>query len=113
MAKYFCIILLLSLSSTSIHAAEHRCGWLKRYIAPDSWRLSDAHDVWIFPLQGDDDIDYDSADNIPTLIEQENDLACVCLTVNTDKASKRILRIVKGKALPIKKCKDDKKLLAH
>jgi hypothetical protein len=121
MLKHYWFIVMISGSCLFFNnmaiASENRCGWLGQNIAPDYWWLSDAKATWIFPLQGDDEVDMDSADKIPMFDDKEFiktngsfGYGCACLTVTTDQASKRILRIHKGKQLPLKKCEDDKKL---
>ena len=110
MLKQLVILWLLIITVTTVQAADQRCGWLSRNSVPDFWRLTDAKADWIFPLQGDDEIDYESGELL--LDFDDHAFSCACLTVTTDKKTQRILKIHKAKQQPLKKCQNDKKLPA-
>jgi hypothetical protein len=109
------MLLSTSLMNTAI-ASENRCGWLENP-TPGNWWLTDADGTWVIASQGGDTVDDDSWNKIPEFNDKEfvktngsYGYGCACLSVTVDKQDKRILKVHKGKQLPLKKCNDDRSL---
>lgn len=105
---YLHAIAAVSLLSVSLNpvanASEMRCGWLENP-TPGNWWLTDADGSWIMSAQGGEEfLDDTSWEKVPEL---NGKYSCACLTVDTDKQNSRIIKIYKGKNLPLKKCTND------
>jgi hypothetical protein len=94
---------------------EQRCGWIVNP-TPGNWWLNDRDGEWTIGEQGG--YQAKGTDNIPDLTESRwvvtngasYGYGCGCMTVDTDRKTRRIKRIysVKQKALAV--CRADRKL---
>ena len=117
--KYLAVLCagLLSLTLSNLaNAKEMRCGWLENP-TPGNWWLTDADASWTISAQGGYSIDDGSWEKMPELGGKEYvanngnyGYGCACLTVNVDSENTRITKVFKGKTIPLKKCRADKKL---
>lgn len=103
------------LSGSTAWAAENRCGWIQNPTPGNYW-LDDREGSWTIMTQGSDD-EPKGADNLPDFSAGEfvktngtYGYACTCMSVETDKRTRRITEIVSVKQLPLAKCKNDKTL---
>jgi hypothetical protein len=108
--------LLAATLSTTAQAAERRCGWLENP-SPSNWYLTDADSSWI--LMQSSEQEPSASIDIPVFQEEKgwfvktggsSGYGCACLSVTVNKKTNRVLTASQGKMLPIKTCKDDKKL---
>ena len=105
---------LMSLSMTAM-SAEYRCGWIENP-SPGTWWMTDKDAHWEISTPGGHSVPSQSIDNLPNVIPNEyvrvNGIygySCGCLSVDTDKQHKRIVRIQsKGKQVFLKQCLEDK-----
>jgi len=94
--------------------AEERCGWLDNPTPGNFW-LHDRDGEWTISEQG---LYYAPGfDNMPDMTTQgwvatngSYGHGCACLDVQVDKKSGLITKLVSARPLPLKRCKDDKKL---
>lgn len=108
------LALTIGLVALPAAAAETRCGWIANP-TPGNWWLTDADAEWTIMLQGG--TEPAGMELIPDLSGPEYvqtngnyGYACACLTVDTDKAESRILRIAAARQLPLERCEQDRKL---
>jgi hypothetical protein len=98
------VVLLVALTPTqSAMAAQTRCGWIENDM-PSGLTLSDREGTWIIKT-----IDK-SADGFEHMPDTDKGDSCGCLSVETDKATMRITRILGGKLKPVPACQADKSL---
>lgn len=105
---------LMSLSMAAM-SAEYRCGWIENP-SPGTWWMTDKDARWEISTPGGYSVPTQSIDNLPNVIPNEyvriNGIygySCGCLSVDTDKQNKRIVRIQsKGKQVFLKQCLEDK-----
>lgn len=109
------LVLLLTLPF-SVLAAETRCGWLENPSPANLW-LIDADSIWTISEQGGVTVSDSSMDNLPTTNDDEYvrtnvnyGFSCVCLRVDTDRSSSRILVVHSGEQLLLKQCLEDPKI---
>ncbi len=111
-------LLLMLLIATPISAisAEKRCGWLENPTPGNLW-LIDADAEWIISTQGIGFADEASMDHIPKIDDKEfvrtngyYGFSCVCLSVKTDKARSKIMKVYSGQQLLLKQCLEDPNL---
>ena len=101
--------------SMSAMAAEYRCGWIENP-EPGTWWITDKDARWEISTQGGYSVPTSSIDNLPNVIPNEYvrisgiyGYSCGCLSVDADKANKRITKILqKGKQVFLKQCLEDK-----
>lgn len=96
-------LIALILFTQGATAAEMRCGWIENTM-PSSLTLTDRDGSWDL-VTGD--WQTGGFDNMPSTNRGDS---CGCLTVETDKTSRRITKVVRGKLLPTSTCKLDKSL---
>ncbi len=88
----------------SAFAAQLRCGWIENDM-PSSLTLSDREGTWAIAS-----IDQ-QADGFGGHMPGTNKGdSCGCLSVETDKASMRITKVLAGKLKPVSACQRDKSL---
>lgn len=103
------------LIASAASAAENRCGWIVNPTPGNYW-LDDREGSWTIMTQGSD-IEAKGAEKMPDFSAKEfvrtngyYGYACTCMSVDLDKAEKRITEIHSVKQLALAKCKNDKKL---
>jgi hypothetical protein len=105
-------ILLLVLLAHPAEAAERRCGFVENP-TPGNWWLTDRQGQWIMGTQGREPAE--GMDVFPQSFYERGwvrtngsyGYRCGCLTVDTDRAGRRILRVRRAEALPMKRCTAD------
>lgn len=124
--KSLTVALLLSLTALTAHAAENRCGYIKKeHLANHNFEISlaDAQGTWFIDAAELSDADFNRLFNPRNTITRSAgmvEISCACVTGETS-ISQTVLRetgetvgplydIVKVKSLPLKKCKDDRSL---
>ncbi len=103
---------LLVLLSSLAASPEVRCGWFDNP-TPGNATLTDADRSWTIAMQGQ----FEAKGDWPELPDRErvppdgpHGYGCACLTVEVDRPSSRITRIVKAVAKPLSACRADPKL---
>lgn len=93
---------------------ERRCGWLENP-TPANWWLTDRDGQWILGAQGGHQAD--GMDDLPDMSRRGwvrtngyYGYGCACMTVATDRATRRITRIAAATPLPLRRCRADRRL---
>jgi len=84
-------------------AAQTRCGWLENDM-PSNLSLSDREGTWTIAS-----IDK-QADGFEHMPDTDKGDSCACLSVESDKPSMRITKVLGGKLKPVSACQQDKSL---
>jgi hypothetical protein len=94
--------------------SERRCGWLDNP-TPANWALKDRDGEWLIGEQGgyqapgsDEMPDMSTFGKVTTNINYG--YSCACMVVTTDRASRRITRILWAKPVPLRQCQSDRSL---
>lgn len=101
--------------SLSAIGAEYRCGWIENP-GPGTWWITDKDAQWEISTPGGYSVSPQSIDYLPNVIPNEyirlNGIygySCGCLSVDTDKQHKHIVKIhAKGKQVLLKQCLEDR-----
>ena len=108
-------MLVAGFSGGSAIAAENRCGWVQNPTPGNYW-LDDRDGSWTILTQGSD-VEPAGVDRMPDFSAGEfvktngyYGYACACMSVETDKAEKRITEIHSVKQLALAKCRNDRAL---
>ena len=95
---------------------ERRCGWLMNP-TPANWWLLDRDGEWVLSTQGREPVA--GMDDIPDMstrgwVERNGHYGygCACLTLETDAAARRVLRVIAAEPLPLSRCRSDRALPA-
>jgi hypothetical protein len=108
---YICAAFVL-LSTTTAEAVEKRCGWFVNPTPANAWLL-DRHGEWTIGVQGGYQADGDwPAFTDKQWVETNGHYGhgCACLDVESDQASKKILRILKSQPKSLSDCRNDNAL---
>jgi hypothetical protein len=100
----FVAILLVALYLPQpVLAAQTRCGWIENDM-PSSLTLSDREGTWTIAS-----IDKQASgfDHMP---DTDKGDSCGCLSVETDKTTMKITKVLGGKLKPVSACQQDKSL---
>ena len=117
---FLAVLLAAGLSASEAKSAEQRCGWYENPTPGNLW-LTDKDASWTIRSQGqalgpnaeDDDKapEFNSREFVETSAPGTGyGYGCACLTVETNIAEKRIIRVISGKSLPLARCRNDKSL---
>ena len=108
------LLILPVLAASPGLAAERRCGWIHNP-TPANWWLIDRDGRWDIALQGE--ARPPGMEEIPDLTTRDwvstngwYGYGCVCLTVTTDPAARRIRQIEAVRQLPLERCRADRAL---
>lgn len=96
----------------SVAKPETRCGWFSNPTPGNAWLL-DRNGEWLIAAQGGYQAEGDWADFKPSQWVKTNinyGYGCSCMTVTTDKKTRRILTIKSATARPLSVCRKDKRL---
>ena len=111
--RYALLVVLLTAAAPA-QAVEKRCGWIVNP-TPANWWLVDRDGQWTMSVQGG--YQADGMEDLPDMSARgwvrTNGYyghGCGCMTVDTDKADRRIRRIHSATPLPLKQCRADRKL---
>ena len=109
--RYICAALVL-LSTTTAEAVEKRCGWFVNPTPANAWLL-DRRGEWTIGVQGG----YQADGDWPAFTDKQwvetnghYGYGCACLDVESDQASKKILRILKSQPKLLSDCRNDNAL---
>jgi len=107
-------LIMLALALAPAPAAERRCGWLQNP-TPANWWLVDRDGEWLLGAQGgyqargmDRMPDMSSAGWVET--NGHHGHGCACMTVTTDRRTRRITRLISATPLPLGQCRRDRRL---
>lgn len=113
--RYLLLALPLILSALPAQAAEKRCGYVENP-TPGNWWLTDGRGQWIMGTQGREPAE--GMEVFPQSFFEQGwvrtngsyGYRCACLTVDSERASKRIVRVHSAQPLPMSRCNADKAL---
>jgi len=95
-------------------AAERRCGWLDNP-TPGNWWLVDRNGTWYLGGQGADPVE--GMELIPDMENKQwvrtngsYGYGCACLTMEANRKSRQVTRVLSAKQLPLKVCRADRTL---
>ncbi|MET0251190.1 MAG: DUF4087 domain-containing protein [Novosphingobium sp.] len=102
------------LASPAGAASERRCGWLHNP-TPANWWLIDRDGQWVLGTQGAEQVP--GMDRLPDMATRGwvrtngyYGYGCACLSLQTDKRSGRVTRVISGAPVPLRQCRSDKRL---
>jgi len=101
---YAALLLMGLYVSQAASAAQLRCGWIENDM-PSSLTLSDREGTWTIVSIDKQADGFD--DHMPDTNKGDS---CGCLSVETDKASMLITKVLAGKLKPVAACRRDKSL---
>jgi len=101
---YAALLLMGLYVSQAASAAQLRCGWIENDM-PSSLTLSDREGTWTIVSIDKQADGFD--DHMPDTNKGDS---CGCLSVETDKASMLIIKVLAGKLKPVAACRRDKSL---
>ena len=97
---------------TPTPAAETRCGWFDNP-TPGNASLHDREDEWIIGVQGGHQADGDWPEFGPKQWVETNvhyGYGCACMSVEVDRESHHVTKILSARARPLSACRRDKAL---
>ncbi len=109
------LALMLILASSPTYAAERRCGWVQNP-TPGNWWLVDRIGEWTIMTQGEtgpkgmDQNMPDMSTNGWVETNGPHGYGCGCMTVETNRKTMRITRIINATPIPLRKCRADRAL---
>lgn len=105
---------VLALPPGPAGAAERRCGWLHNP-TPANWWLRDRDGEWVLSLQGAPPVP--GMEGIPDMttrgwvaVNGHYGYGCACLTLETEPARRRVIRVLAAEPLPLARCRADRAL---
>ena len=111
------IALLLALAAAATApaaASERRCGWLQNPTPANYW-LVDRDGEWLLSAQGgyqapglDDMPDMSTAGWVE--VNGSYGYGCACMTVATDRRTRRVTRLFSATPVPLRQCRNDRRL---
>lgn len=108
------IVALIALSAFPAVAAERRCGWLSNPTPSNYW-FTDRSGEWTISEQGGYQVD--GLDGMPDMSMRGwvktngyYGYGCACMTVETDRNSMRITKILSATPRPLRQCRADRQL---
>jgi len=108
-------LLLLALAAAAPQSRpEIRCGWLQNPTPANYW-LNDRDGEWLIGAQGG--YQAPGMDEMPDMsargwveVNGHYGYGCACMTVTTDRATRRITRILSARPVPLRQCRADRRL---
>ena len=98
----------------ALAAPERRCGWLHNPTL-GNWWLDDLHRQWVLGAQAAEATP--AMDDMPDMSTRGwvrtngyHDYGCACLSLETDRRSQRVKRVLSTTRVPLKQCRADKRL---
>jgi len=95
-------------------AQERRCGWIQNP-TPANWWLTDREGEWVLSVQGGPEVP--GMDRLPdmttrgwTATNGPHGFGCGCVLMETDRATRRVVRVLGGEPLPLARCRADRSL---
>lgn len=106
-------LILLAAAALPVAAAERRCGWLLNP-TPANWWLRDRDGEWTIGEQG---IYEAPGADMPDMAHREYvetnghyGYGCACMTVVTDRATRRVTRVIDARQMKLARCRTDRSL---
>jgi hypothetical protein len=106
------LLLVAVLAAAPAGARERRCGWLQNP-TPANWWLIDRDGEWLIGAQGG----YQAPGDMPDMstrgwveVNGSHGYGCACMTVTTDRRSRRVTRIHAAQPMPLRQCRADRRL---
>ena len=107
-------VMSLALVAAPVGAAERRCGWLANPTPANYW-LNDRDGEWTISEQGG--YQAEGMDAMPDMSTRGwvktngyYGYGCACMTVETDRKTTRITKIISASPRPLKQCRADRHL---
>ena len=107
-------VAVLLVPVTQVQAAERRCGWIENP-TPANWWFRDREAEWTLGTMGGWQVP--GIDGMPDMttagwVETNGHYGygCGCLVFETDRARKRITRLVSARPVPLGRCRADRRL---
>lgn len=114
MVRRLAAMLPLLLAATIAEAAERRCGWYDNPTPGNHW-LTDRDGEWVLSTQGrepppgmDSMRDMTTAGWVAT--NGYYGYGCACVTLEADRATRRVTCVLAGEPLPLARCRADRSL---
>ncbi|MBR0664770.1 DUF4087 domain-containing protein [Roseomonas hellenica] len=108
------LTLPLLLLTAAAEAAERRCGWYDNPTPGNHW-LTDRDGQWVLLSQGMEPPegmegmrDMTAAGWVAT--NGSYGYGCACVTLEADRVTRRVTRILAGESLPLTRCRADRSL---
>ena len=109
------LALFAMLVTAPASSAERRCGWLANPTPSNYW-LTDRDGEWTLSIQGGDHAE--GMETMPDMTTRgwvvtnsgSYGYGCACMTVETDRESRTITRVIAATPRPLKQCRADRHL---
>jgi hypothetical protein len=108
------LVAMLAATAAAEAAPERRCGWLHNPTPGNHW-LTDRDGQWILSAQGGPELP--GMDRIPDMTTREwvrtngyYGYGCACVTMEVNRAQRRVLRVTAAEQLPLSRCRADSSL---
>lgn len=108
------LLMAAALAAAPASGTERRCGWLHNP-TPGNWWLVDRDGEWLIGAQGG--YQAPGMDGMPDMTTRgwartngHYGHGCACMTVATDRRTRRIARIVSASPVPLRQCRADRRL---
>jgi len=105
---------LILLFAATPATAERRCGWLENPTPANFW-LIDRDGEWVIGMQGG--YQAPGMDEMPDMSTRgwvrtngHYGYGCACMDVTTSRRARRITRIISATPVPIRQCRQDRRL---
>ena len=107
-------LIMLALAMAAPPAPERRCGWLQNP-TPANWWLVDRDGEWTARRAGrlsgaGDGRDARHVDAGWVETNGHYGYGCACMTVTTDRRTRRVTRVISATPLPLGQCRRDRRL---
>lgn len=108
------LLLGIIMAAAPAGAPERRCGWLQNP-TPANWWLVDREGEWILGVQGG--YQAPGMDEMPDMSTRGwvrtngyYGYGCACMSVTTDRRSRRVTRLFSATPVPLRQCRTDRRL---
>ena len=108
------LLIAAAAAAQSAPATERHCGWLHNP-TPGNWWLVDRDGEWVLSTQGRQGVP-----GMETLVDMTTrgwvrtngnyGHGCACITMTTDRRTRRVIRVTSGNPLPPRQCRADPRL---
>ena len=114
MLAFFLAAVLAQSAPAAQSTPERRCGWLQNPTPANYWLL-DRDGEWTIMAQGGFQAEgWDEMGDMSARgwvgINGSYGYGCACMTVTTDRATMRITRVFSATAVPLRQCRNDRRL---
>jgi len=108
------ILFMAAMALANPASTERRCGWLHNP-TPANWWLVDRDGEWLLGAQGG--YQAPGMDDMPDMsargwveVNGHYGYGCACMNVVTDRATRRVTRLVSATPVPLRQCRRDRRL---